>query len=266
MGSDNGGKKASGKTTDAEIKAQGLPETEAISFVGSMVPFIFVGVFALISFGIGLAILKYSSAKAEERIRALVDAEQHYVYAGAFSVGVTVRFINMFPTMFKSAIMRFGSGNLRSNPFVYKAIGEGSAPQHVVFDNEGFYGKYNRGNRSLHHMIETFGVVLLGLPMAGSVFPFPTFCAAIAFCLGRVMHQVGYSTGYGAHGLGFLISSLGTVAIEGMLLIVALKGFGVLPMEALPAVVAVARAAADLPQEELNVSELLEETSAAAPA
>jgi len=110
-------------------------------------------------------------------------------------------------------------------------------------------------------MIENFGAVLLGLPMAGNVFPFPTFCAAVAFCVGRVMHQVGYTTGYGAHGLGFMIAAFATVAIEGMLLMVALKGFGVLPMEALPAVAAVAMAAAGLPQEEL-----LAEASATAPA
>jgi len=228
MGTDNGTKNAF-STSDATIKAQGMPETEALSFMKIVVPFIAVGVFSVISYFIGLAIL-HRSEKAEARIRTLIEAEQHWVYLGGFTIGVTVRFVNNFPGIFKAAIMRFGSGNLRSNPFIYKAIGEGAAPQHVVFDNEGSVGRYNRGNRSLHHMIENFASVLLGLSMAGTVFPFPTFCAAAAFCAGRVMHQVGYTTGYGGHAFGFLISALATLAIEGMLLVVVLKGFGVLPV------------------------------------
>ena len=34
-----------------------------------------------------------------------------------------------------------------------------------------------------------------GLYMCGQVFPFPTFVLVCVFCLGRIMHQIGYTTG-----------------------------------------------------------------------
>ena len=36
------------------------------------------------------------------------------------------------------------------------------------------------------------------------------------------MHQVGYSGGYGKHGVGFMVSTLSSITLEGLCLIVAL--------------------------------------------
>ena len=81
----------------------------------------------------------------------------------------------------------------------------------MLFENDGLMGKYNRANRSLTHMIENFASVLAGLVLSGSVFPFPTFVCTCVFGVGRILHQVGYSSGYGNHGLGFMFAMLATL-------------------------------------------------------
>mmetsp|Transcript_27181 Transcript_27181/g.108823 ORF Transcript_27181/g.108823 Transcript_27181/m.108823 type:complete len:131 (-) Transcript_27181:947-1339(-) len=129
----------------------------------------------------------------------------------------------MLPTMYKNGIMKLGSGNLRANPFVYKSVGDGAGGHHVVFDDAGVVGKYNRANRSLHHMVENMGVLCAGLYMAAQVFPFPVFVTTCLFAAGRVMHSIGYTKGYGVHALGFLTSTTATATLEGLLAFVALN-------------------------------------------
>merc|ERR1712054_366192 len=107
--------------------------------------------------------------------------------------------------------------NMRSNPFIYKSVS--GSKDTVLYENEGVVGKYNRANRSLTHMIENFGSVLAGLLLVGSAFPFATFVCACFFALGRVMHQVGYSGGYGKHGLGFMVSGVSQLTLEGLAIV-----------------------------------------------
>ena len=76
--------------------------------------------------------------------------------------------------------------------------------------------------------------VLAGLVLSGSVFPFPTFVCTCVFGVGRILHQVGYSSGYGNHGLGFMFAMLATLTMEGMCILVALAGLGLLPVETPP--------------------------------
>ena len=63
----------------------------------------------------------------------------------------------------------------------------------------------------------------MGVVMATMVFPFPTFMIVAAFALGRVAHQTGYTTGYGYHRIGFFISQVCTLMLEGLCLVVFLK-------------------------------------------
>ncbi len=77
-------------------------------------------------------------------------------------------------------------------------------------------------------MVENFAVVLAGIFLVGNVFPFPTFVCTCLFGFGRVFHQMGYVKGYGAHAPGFIMHTFGVAGIEGMAVMVALKGFGYL--------------------------------------
>jgi len=84
-------------------------------------------------------------------------------------------------------------------------------------------GAYNRANRSVHHMVENFGAFVAGMFMVGTVFPFPTFVLACIFCIGRVLHQVGYATGYGSHGKGFLLAFIAQSTMDGLAMVVWCK-------------------------------------------
>jgi hypothetical protein len=69
-------------------------------------------------------------------------------------------------------------------------IGDNAPHNAVVMEDEGEVGGYNRGNRSLAHMVENIPGFVAGLLMCGAVFPFPTFALACVFSVGRVLHQV----------------------------------------------------------------------------
>ena len=90
-------------------------------------------------------------------------------------------------------------------------------PNAIIMEDQGPTGAYNRANRSLTHMVENFGIFVAGLFLTGTVFPEPAFALTCVFCAGRIAHQVGYTTGYGGHGLGFALSMLACVTMEGLL-------------------------------------------------
>ena len=54
--------------------------------------------------------------------------------------------------------------------------------------------------------------------------PRETFVCTWLFCVGRIMHQTGYTNGYGGHGIGFALLTLAAVAMEGLMLVVAFVG------------------------------------------
>jgi hypothetical protein len=83
-------------------------------------------------------------------------------------------------------------------------------------------------DRSLHHYVENLPAFLLGCPLASFVFPAATFVLTCLYASGRVAHQVGYARrGYGAHGVGFGISLIATVIVDGLLLTAGLLAAGV---------------------------------------
>ena len=43
--------------------------------------------------------------------------------------------------------------------------------------------------------------------------------------MGRIMHQVGYTTKYGGHGSGFFLAMNAQTVLEGLSVIVVLKSF-----------------------------------------
>uniref|UniRef100_A0A0G4G5V4 Uncharacterized protein n=1 Tax=Chromera velia CCMP2878 TaxID=1169474 RepID=A0A0G4G5V4_9ALVE len=194
---------------------------------------VFFGLFytipVLVGLGIAYAIFAFgSTAVYTERISAVVAADLHWAFAAVAVLSRVVSFVNFYPMVYKNKIMGSKAKNLRSNPYLYKAIGDGAANNVIIFADGGDLGAYNRAQRSLHHMIENFAVILAGLFLVSQVFPFPVFVCTCVFGLGRILHQVGYTTGYGGHALGFMLSFITCQIIEGMCILVALKGLGVL--------------------------------------
>lgn len=122
--------------------------------------------------------------------------------------------------------MKRDSGNLRANMFIYKMLAEGSGESRVVLANEGDEGLYNRANRSLYHFTENSMGIAIGITLNSYVFPLPTFIITCIFVIGRIVYQVGYTTGYGKHAIGFVIASLCENTLKGLLLIIGFKAFG----------------------------------------
>merc|ERR1712159_952402 len=207
-----------------EFKSNGLPDIKDPKPPVAL----FAGIFTVpVIIGLAIATAVYSfgaTTKYDARISELASRDLHWAFLGLFVVGRAVAFVNIYPMYHKSSIMKANSGNLRSNPFIYKAIGDGAGEHAVIFDEEGAVGKYNRANRSLHHMVENFAVVVAGLFMVSQVFPFPVFVCSAIWGVGRALHQVGYTTGYGGHGAGFALAMLATAIIEGMAVVVGVQG------------------------------------------
>lgn len=202
----------------------GMPDTSDKQTPGfkawiALLAFTFVP--AIIGFLIALAWTNYSSSNAKYNERMAATGDTVWLFAASVVLSRTVAFVNAYPLiMWKTRIMG-KDGNLRANPFFYKIIGAGASDDTtVVLQDAGDVGGYNRANRSIHHMVENMGGFLASLYLVGTVFPFPAFVCTCLWCLGRIMHQIGYTTGYGGHGAGFGINLLADVILQGFATVV----------------------------------------------
>jgi hypothetical protein len=93
--------------------------------------------FPLIGLGIAWAIYAGEPAKYDAKLCQVKAYDFQWAYLGAFFFARTVAFLNMFPTIFKSRVMRGDSGNLRANMYIYT---QGGLP--VVMDDGPNTGKY----------------------------------------------------------------------------------------------------------------------------
>mmetsp|Transcript_3454 Transcript_3454/g.7180 ORF Transcript_3454/g.7180 Transcript_3454/m.7180 type:complete len:221 (-) Transcript_3454:296-958(-) len=214
-----------------EISKSGLPDMDAAAknkgeSVGRKMVAGMSVVSALIGLGIGYAIFTFGDTKAyTKKIALVMQYDMQYAYLAAFIFSRMLSFVNVYPMIWKGRVMTGKSGNLRANMSIFR---EYNSDKIVVLDDGPDTGRYNRANRSLTHLTENMGGLLIGMLLACFCFPFPTLVLISVFSLGRVMHQVGYSNyGYGAHAPGFMLAMLSGNALDGLLLMVALKGFGV---------------------------------------
>jgi len=186
--------------------------------IGAAVPF---------AVGFGIAEIIYHTtgrSKYDEKCSVLGDHDLYWVYFSVVILALLTRFTNFLPGGLKNAAMKGrAKGNIRANMYLYKD----EQGEIVVLDDEGAAGRYNRANRSLHHFVENAMPVFLAVPLAGYVFPLATFVLTLVFAIGRVLHQVRYSSiGYGAHAPGFVVVLLATVCLEGLVFLAALKAAG----------------------------------------
>ena len=190
----------------------GLPkiseeDVEAAVSKTKMVMPIFTLLFNGIGLGIACAIHFCGSTDVYNlRIASLKAVDMQYLYLSAFFYGLLTSFLNMYPMLFKSRVMRSTDKNFRTNMFIYKHAAPGASSSVVVLQEEGDVGKYNRANRSLMHFIENGSIIVLALPLNCFVYAFPTFVVFCVFFIGRIVYAIGYTNGgYGKHGPGFLI-------------------------------------------------------------
>ena len=183
----------------------------------------------LIGTGVALAIHNFGDTDAYlSKISSIAENETVWLYLGLVVFGRTVTWLNIYPTAkFKNGM----KGNIRANPFIYKVLSltgkdaEAYKDLVVVYDEDGSNGKYNRANRSVQHMTENFGLLIASLYAVGIVYPFPTFILICVFCVGRIMHQIGYTNKYGSHGAGFGLAMLAASIVEGLCVVIAMNAF-----------------------------------------
>mmetsp|Transcript_57688 Transcript_57688/g.101012 ORF Transcript_57688/g.101012 Transcript_57688/m.101012 type:complete len:241 (+) Transcript_57688:62-784(+) len=219
----NGSEKKTPKTGSVEDGLPGIDSLGAVKFfiptVGALI------VPRLIAGAAAVYLYKKDKEKYDKKIAGL-EEEDGYLFAAAAVIGLCTSWLNNYPMLYKSMVMRFGSGNLRANMMIYKEAGKADAP-YVVLDTEGPVGSYNRANRSLTHFIENSLPTILAIFLAGKLFPYWTFMLTAAFCAGRVLHQIGYSTiGYGAHAPGFAVAMMSATTLEMFCVLIAAKNLG----------------------------------------
>jgi len=145
----------------------------------------------------------------------LVEAmDLKWGYLSLVLLGRTIAMLNFVPTGYKNGL----KGNIRSNPFFFQTVGDNKSM--VLYREDGFHGKYNRANRSVQHMVENSGAFFAAVGPVGWIFPRQTFGAVLLFCAGRILHQKGYTQGYGKHAIGFVLSLFGILTVEGLALLV----------------------------------------------
>jgi len=187
---------------------------------------VIVHVALLIGTALAYGLVKLDSAdKYRVKMTEISGDDRHWLFLAVVVFGRMIAYVNFFPAGYKNHM----KGNLRSNPFIYTIRGgaKDNEDNIVSFEEEGDIGKYNRANRSIHHMIENYGSFLVGFVLAGNVFPKSVFSLVCIFSLGRIAHQAGYTQGYGKHAIGFLLSTLSIVTLEGLCLFVFLNGYGI---------------------------------------
>ncbi|KAJ1461589.1 hypothetical protein M885DRAFT_584615 [Pelagophyceae sp. CCMP2097] len=223
MGSDDGAK--TGPKRSSAIKDDGMPDMKP----GGVSPLIALPMALGVTSGLGIAIAKailtYGAAAKYAANADKLDGDAKWVYLGLFVFGKMCAFVNLYPAIVWKPKIMGHDGNLRSNPFIYRMQGKGALANAITFEEGGAVGGYNRANRSLQHLVENVPQVVAAMLATGLVTPFPTFCLVCLFCVGRIMHQVGYTTGYGYHGPGFGLSAVATQTLDGLCLLIAIKGF-----------------------------------------
>ena len=176
-----------------------------------------LGVFTGLAYGSLFLDSDMAKEIREKKLKLVEAMDLKCCYLALVVLGRTVALVNFVPIGYKNGL----KGNIRSNPFFFQTTGDTTQPkQMVLYREDGFHGKYNRANRSVHHMVETSGAFFAAVGPVGWLFPRQTFGAVLLFCAGRILHQKGYTQGYGQHGLGFVLSLLGTLLVEGLALLV----------------------------------------------
>lgn len=157
-------------------------------------------------------------ADGAKRSANLVKVEDYgFLYLSAYCFSLLVGWLNMYPMIHKGRLQI--KGNIRANMQFYKVLpgpGQPRAFPLIGLEEDGAVGQYNRSNRSLAHFIENSGVFLVSVFPAGIILPLQTFILTIVYCLARIVHQIGYVSGYGSHEVGFALFLCSNGMIEGI--------------------------------------------------
>ena len=202
--------------------SKGLMKTLAKSFplLGAIFPIFGIGIACVVNW-----VGNYDKYQNQIKgLNMLTGQQTGWLYLGCWFYCRTVAWLNFYPLGYKEQVM--GGGNMRANVYVYKIIGQGDFKNAVVLQDEGVMGQYNRAGRSLTHFLENCTPLIVCFIMTPLVYGYISFIFVVLACLGRVIHQIGYSgeKGFGPHTGGFVLANACQEIMVGMLLIIAIQG------------------------------------------
>mmetsp|Transcript_2144 Transcript_2144/g.4017 ORF Transcript_2144/g.4017 Transcript_2144/m.4017 type:complete len:223 (-) Transcript_2144:92-760(-) len=184
----------------------------------------------------------YAVAYAAYKFVSKTTADQSMVQLKSFNENIGCLYIaalifswmmwvlNFYAINWEPLVFAKDSGSLRTNMFVFKTLGSDKST-HVILDNDGPVGSYNRANRGLYHTLEYGPIFVVNFILAGPVFPKLVLGATVTYAVGRLLYQYGYAhVGWPkGSGPGFLLSNLLALNfLEGLTAVAALGLTGVL--------------------------------------
>ena len=95
-----------------------------------------------------------------------------------------------------------------------------------MFEQEGQIGAFNRAQRGIANYWESAPFIFLSAVLSGFVFPFPVFVLCGLYSFFRFTQIVGYTKSKNGRMFGFMLSNLCGNVLEGLVLLVVLKTFG----------------------------------------
>lgn len=210
----------------ANRSAADAKETARIKALGVQMAIVLTILPLLLGWGIAELVYQYTGARGSYsgKVDILREHDLAYLYAAALVLSRLTSLLSNLPLMYKTVALPT-LPDVRANMYIFRlANRSGDDDGLVLLDNAGEAGRYNRANRSMHHFTESGLSLALSVPLAGFVFPKPLLVVAVLVVAARLAHMLGYVTkGYGGHTPGFVLGSLCTATIDGMLLTVALR-------------------------------------------
>jgi len=205
--------KADYASADGKATASAEPNDPSYAKLGAIM-LVMLSVGAGVAYGTLFLDSDAGKNARDAKLEIVTSMDLVWVYAALVLLGRTIAMLNFVPTGYKNGL----DGNVRSNPFFY----ETSDGKLVLYKEDGFHGKYNRANRSVQHMLENSGAFWASIGPVGWIYPRQTFGCVVAFCVGRLLHQKGYTDAYGKHAPGFILQLLSILTMEGLALLTCL--------------------------------------------
>ncbi|KAL7540014.1 hypothetical protein ACHAXR_009799 [Thalassiosira sp. AJA248-18] len=179
--------------------------------------------------GIGLAavwFLAYAPdakrANADIKIGILAEHNLGWLYLGIFLLKILQKPIE---TILGEA--RKASKVNVPDQQVYRVMGtDGSKLGYVLMEKDGVHGAFNRAQRALMNYHEEFPTLALQYVAASWVFPFEAFVCVMVWATMRWFGAVGYKSSAESRFHGIMPRLIAMCAIQGMVLIAAVKALG----------------------------------------
>lgn len=196
------------KKDKEEIDSMGVPVIKP----NGRNPFVFYPIMMIVSttlgffFGWGMHYI----AKPYDKLAAMGAQDMGYLYLTLWLVCRLQSILQIFV-----GAARVESGIQNPDQYVYKTYLR-DEPYVRMCNDEGPMGKFNRTQRGLDNMRETFPELLVAIVCSGYVYPHATLCCTLLFMVGAVVYQHEYAKALESRMGGFMIRFFAILGLNGM--------------------------------------------------